>query len=73
MRTTWNSARRTANWTAGMTEAFWCDECGAGVILWDGYREETFDGYDDFYNVTSVEGIEIGPNGFCYDCHLRVN
>lgn len=56
------------------TEAFYCDECGDGVILWDGMNEEILDCFEDYLNVLSVnQDIEILPGGFCYSCHLRVN
>jgi hypothetical protein len=55
------------------SEAFTCDECGDGVILWDGMNEEIVEGYIDFCNITQIHQIDILPGGFCYSCHLLVN
>jgi hypothetical protein len=56
------------------TEAFECDECGDGVILWDGHREEIVEGWVDFRTILDMNSdIEVLPGGFCSYCHLLVN
>ncbi len=56
-------------------QAFECDECNSGVVLWDGWKESIFDEseYDEFEEIVKEFEIPMTYGGFCSPCHLRVN